>query len=442
MIRPTPAAVLLGLASGAVLLIPLAGGPQWSRAQGVSLWVTTMAALAIVMILDLLLLPLRDSVRVSAVAPELLYIGRTGADLDITIISQRNCRCQVLASLPPLLDPCRPVSLQLEKGRPGTVIVPLKPLARGTGIIGAVWLRMHSPMRLFTNDLRFTTEVSLKIAPDIQSVRERAAFQFNQKSWHTGRQMEKYAGDGSEFQSLRDFAPGMDSRSIDWKATARARKLTSREYRAERNHQIMIGIDCGRLMREAVLGVPKVDHAVNSGLHLAFTSLNTGDRVGFFSFAERLIQFHRPDGGSRAFTQIQKASAAVAYRQTETNFALSLAEAGERLHRRSLIVLLSDFEDTTTAAIMTGRIGALARRHLVLFVTLRDPSIQAVAEREPANLHGIHAANVARAFERDRTTVLQKLAREGVLCLDSEPAHVSARLLNQYLEIKRRELIG
>jgi uncharacterized protein (DUF58 family) len=134
-------------------------------------------------------------------------------------------------------------------------------------------------------------------------------------------------------------------------------------------------------------------------------------------------------------------SAELDYSRAETNFTLALADLSTRLRRRSLVILLTDFVDTITAELMIENVTRLSRRHLVVFVTLRDPSLEALSSAAPVTTTRLHESVVAGDFVRERDIVIQRLRQLGVFCIDAPPAHVSMELLNRYLDIKRRELI-
>jgi uncharacterized protein (DUF58 family) len=256
----------------------------------------------------------------------------------------------------------------------------------------------------------------------------------------TGLKVEKFLGDGSEFEALREYVPGLDHRAIDWKSSARHRKLLCQEFRAERNHQVVLAVDAGQLMSEPVAGVPKLDHAINAAILLGWFCLRTGDRVGLLGFDERVRQWSEPAGGMHTFQRLQAMSAEIDYRRVETNYTLTLAELSTRLRRRSLVVLFTDFLDTVTAELMIDNVTRLARRHLVLFVAVRDPSLQARALARPRSLGLLHQAVVAGDFARERHVVLERLRRVGAHCIDTAPDQFSMALVNRYLDIKRREL--
>jgi uncharacterized protein (DUF58 family) len=187
--------------------------------------------------------------------------------------------------------------------------------------------------------------------------------------------------------------------------------------------------------------VPRLDHAVASALLLAYVSLRLGDRVGLFGFDRAARAWTEPQGGLGAFPRLRAASAALEYSRDETNFTLGLAELSTRLRRRSLVVVFTDFVDTVTAELMIENLTRLARRQLVVFVALRDPDLDAVALGRPRRLSDVYRSVVASDFVRERERVLARLRRLGVACVDAAPGAVSARLVNRYLDIKRRELV-
>ena len=148
-----------------------------------------------------------------------------------------------------------------------------------------------------------------------------------------------------------------------------------------------------------------------------------------------------PQGGVKSFESLSRLASRIDYSDAETNFTLALTSLGQRLSRRSLVVVLTDFVDTVTAELMTENLDRLARRHAVIFVALRDPGLAAIAGELPDAPLSLHRSVVAASLLRDREVVLAHLRRRGVHALDAAPAEVGPQLLNTYLEIKRRERI-
>ena len=202
-----------------------------------------------------------------------------------------------------------------------------------------------------------------------------------------------------------------------------------------------MGFDTGYLMREPIDGIPRLDHAINAGLLLAWISLQSGDLVGTYGFDAAVRHYLRPVRGPSGFARIQRATAELDYHREETNFTLALAELNVRLKRRALVILFTDFVDTVTAELMIDSMQRVASRHVVLFVTLRDPLLDRMVDAAPARFEDVAQAVIAHDFLRDRSIVLERLERLGVHCLDVPSRGLAAGVINRYLRIKQRGLI-
>lgn len=435
--RPTPRAVLL-LALG----LPLALLPAQLHPRLWPLWIAFLAVAALALGLDAVLLPRARALRVEAELPGQLMVGQEGeARLRIELAEVGSRRAaQLLADLSDTLAPQPPARFRLGRG---AVTLPLRllPVRRGRAVVERLWVRLSGPLGLMSRVVRIEPRKACPIVPDVSLVRSLALRLDRDSSLSSGLKIERYLGDGSEFESLREFAKGDDPRSIDWKVTARHRKLLVRQHRAERNHQVVLAVDSGHLMAETLAGIPKLDHALKAALYLAYISLHAGDRVGLAAFDARLGLYVEPVSGIRSFAVLNRMASRIDLSDRESNYTLALTSIGQRLHRRSLLVLLTDFVDSTAAELMVENVGRLARRHVVVLVALRDPLLPAVAGARPDSLLDLNRAVVAGGFVREREIVLRKLRRFGVLSIDAPPGEVSPRLVNTYLEIKRRERV-
>jgi uncharacterized protein (DUF58 family) len=318
--------------------------------------------------------------------------------------------------------------------------IPLRPLRRGMAEIEALWLRWRGTYGLVERRYRMAMGVKLHILPSIRAARG-AALHFTAIDSMLGVKAQRELGTGSEFDALRDYIPGLDRRTIDWKHSARHYRLVSKEFRTERNHQIILAFDTGHLMQEPLAGIPKLDHAINAGLMLSYVSLKAGDRVGLMAFDAQVDRYVEPVGGVQIFNRLRRQVAEIEYSAVETNFTLGLTDLMNRLNRRSLIILMTEFVDTVTAELMVENVARLANRHLVLFVTLKDPQMDAMIDQHPRAFREVAESVAAEDMRRDRLVVLERLRRLGVQCLEAPHDRFGTDLLNRYLDIKRRELI-
>jgi uncharacterized protein (DUF58 family) len=315
------------------------------------------------------------------------------------------------------------------------------PSRRGTGSVTQAWLRWTGPLGLGARQLLGDVGEEVRVWPNIAAVRS-PALQTFLKDAQYGLIARRIRGEGTQFESLAEYEPGMDRRRIDWKASARHVHLYAKEYETERNNQIVFAFDCGQAMCEPIAGMSRLDRAVSAALATAYVALRGGDRVALFGFAARPDVWTPFIAASRDFHRLQRAAAGLEYRAEEPNFTLALATLANRLRRRSLIVVFSDFSDPTSAELMIESIGRLVSRHAVLFVTMEDEELEAISAEEPGDLAALSMSVSADLLLRQRALVTRRLQQLGVDVIEARFDRIGTRLLDAYLEIKRSGAIG
>lgn len=311
---------------------------------------------------------------------------------------------------------------------------------RGSARVESVWARWPGPLGLVWKQRQLDLDHVIRITPDIRPVREKSAQLVNREATH-GQVPQLKVGEGAEFEALTDYRPGMDRRAIDWKQSARHTALIAKEFRTERNNPIVVALDTGRTMCELVGGIARLDRAVTAALLTAFVALKDGDRVGFFAFDSRPRAASKPIGGERAFSLLQRFAAGVEYGGHETNYTLGIATLGGMLSRRTLIIVFTEFADTVSADLMLGAIRALLKRHLVLFVVLRDEELETFPATHPVDAADIARAVTAASLLRERRLVLTRLRHMGVHVIEAAADAAGPALVNAYLDLKRRDLL-
>lgn len=308
---------------------------------------------------------------------------------------------------------------------------------RGSAKLSRIWARGSGPLGLAYRQRSAATDDSIRILPDLRPVREQGMRQFL-RSRQFGTRIRPESGDGTEFQALTDFQPGMERRAIDWKATARHLSLLAREYRTERDNSVVFAVDCGRTMSEPVAGVPRIDRAVSAALLASFVALKSGDTVRLFGFAGRPTADSGSITGARGFATLHRTAAELDYDAQESNFTLSLVALDQRLQRRSLIILFSEFTDPTSAELMLGAAARMRKRHRLLFVLFRDIELEAFLEARPETADDVIRANVAHALLRERRIVIERLKRLGIDVLEAAPDDLALALAERYVRDRER----
>ena len=317
---------------------------------------------------------------------------------------------------------------------------------RGTAVLERIWTRWQGPLGLVWRQRIDPLQTEIPVTSDTQMVRDTAAEIFT-KDANIGQKLQRLRGDGTEFDGLTEWLPGMDKRSIDWKHSARHGTLLSREFRTERNHNIVFAFDSGHLMAEEVENVEtgeamtKLDRALNAALLMAFVSLKIGDKVGMYAFDERPYLYAPAIGNTRSFAQIRRVSAQVNYSTAETNFTLGLSQLAQNLQRRTLIVVFTDFVDSTQAELMVENMARLLKRHIVIFVAFRNTALDTLITQSADTPEEAAASLIGDGLMRERDIVLRRLERMGVNVIDADAETLNMKVLNTYMLLKARNAI-
>lgn len=317
----------------------------------------------------------------------------------------------------------------------------LLPLSRGRHQFGSIHLRYASPLGLWDMDRVVPADANMDVYPNLALLDHYRLLAIADKTETTDARTIRRLGASSEFESLREYAFGDDTRKLDWKASARRGKLIVRQERAERNQSILILIDSGRLMNAEEDGVSKLDHAINAALLLAHVALSRGDRVGLCAFSHKVHAWLAPRGGRAQGRLIGETLYDLKGDYRESDHARAMQLVANRHPKRSLVVAITDFVDATTAADLVTHLGQAARRHVVLLAALQDRFL-AHASVAPVQIarDGFRRA-AAVDLLHDRREVLEQIRHLGGLVLDATPADLSPRLLNRYLEVVLRGML-
>jgi uncharacterized protein (DUF58 family) len=322
----------------------------------------------------------------------------------------------------------------------GSLDLRFQALRRGVARLDRLWVRWRGPFGLVWNQVALPMESKVAVLPDVSRARDEAITLLQRAALPDGH-AQRRAGQGREFEALKDYQPGMGRRMIDWKRSARHGKLLAREFRIEENNNIVLAIDSGRLMCEPVDGVPKVDRAVTAALLTAFIALKGGDLVSLFGFDAKPRVSSGAVRGSASFAMIQKRAAEIDYSNEETNFTLALITLSARLDRRSLVIIFTDFVDPISAELMLRTVGRLTERHLVLFMMMKDVELETLADMPPLSGDDVARAVTAGGLLRERQIVIGRLRLLGAHVIEADHRRLGPALVERYLELKQQDLL-
>jgi uncharacterized protein (DUF58 family) len=313
---------------------------------------------------------------------------------------------------------------------------------RGRHQFGPVWVRIEGRYRLLEAQQAIDCCATVKVLPETFVSRDELQKDVGAQIRLLDQQRKaRHFGTGTEFESLYPFRTGDDPRRIDWRATARQQTLVVRRFQIERHRDVMIIIDCGRLMGTDCGRGTKLDCAIDAALNLARVALQSGDRCGVATYDHAVRGFLPPVAGARALRSIVSSIYDVDTQWHESDFTPMIAELRSRQAKRTFLIVISDLSDAETSKRLCSSLQLLQRQHLVLFAALRTPLLARVVH-EPVETVG-DSARKAVVFRllRDRGRALFALRRGGVHILDVEPQQLTLPLVNQFVELRQRNLL-
>lgn len=324
------------------------------------------------------------------------------------------------------------------RGRPIVGALPMCAPSRGPGGLAAVWVRAAGRFGLLDRIERVRTAADTKVLPSLVAVRRLAIPQRASDGRGGAPTVLRRHGSGTEFDEVQPYSAGMDTRAIDWKASARHGELRVRRFRLEQHQRVVVVLDTGRAMMEHVDGLARIDHAIHTGLALAQVALANGDQVALHAYGVRPRAWVPPGSGLRHLRKLTRVVAELHADERESNPVHAVRDLMSRLNRRSIVVVISDVREPTSTELMTEALQSLARSHLVVLVALADGETRDPLAESPASMETVARSLVLHDLAQERARALERLKGCGAHVLSSAPGVAATLLLQRYLDLKRR----
>lgn len=310
------------------------------------------------------------------------------------------------------------------------------PPRRGDYGFGDAYVRILGPLGFAMRQIRYPMRREVKVYPNLLDMRK---YDLGlRRATQAGQRVTRMRGRGTDFESLRDYLPDDEFRSVDWKASARRAKLVVRQYQQERSQNVVIVLDCGRVMGPVIDGLTRLDHGINAAMMLAHVAELKGDKVGLMSFAEDIISYLPPRAGRSQTLTLLSTTYNLSDAEGESNYARALTYLGRRWTRRSLVLVFSDLVDPESSRHLIAHIASLTKRHLCACVTLADPAMIEAAYSDPKEPADAFRSAAARQALHARKLAAAQLARAGAIVIDAPPGKLTPAVVEGYLDIKAR----
>lgn len=422
-------ALLLALSPGVAAFVPLA--------------IALGAGLAIVTVADAIIGPRASMLSITRTPPEHFALGIRA---EITYTAENHSNGAMRLAI--IETPVRTLRYEIDEliaripsHSRATLARPITPNTRGPDELGTLYIWYENPIGLIRRRRRIPAPHAIRVFPDLAAVERYGKLHLRNRTIEAGLRRMKLRGTGTEFESLRDWSDGDAFRSIDWKATARRGKLMVAQHEVERSQNVMLLLDCGRLMTPRIDTGRKLDYAVTAALSLATIAGLASDRVGLVAFAGEILAASAPRSTHSSIASLSDTLYGLEPRFEESNYTRAFTYLRHHLHKRSLIVFLTDVIDPLAQATLMVEVGSLARHHLLICVFMNDAAVNAALAREAHTVTEAYRANVALELANERHLAKTMLERLGVIVVDVPAKKLTTALIDEYLRIKRRGLL-
>jgi uncharacterized protein (DUF58 family) len=423
---------LTGRAAVLALLgvLPVALAPGWSSLLG---W---LLVLGLAIGLDL---ALAGSARGLTVHREPVPTVRLGESVESTLVIANPGGRRVRGVLRDAWQPSagavaarQPLDLPAgQRRRRSTRLVPVR---RGDRLAQHVTVRSVGPLGVAARQATLPAAGKVRVLPPFAS-RKHLPSKLARLRELDGRTSLRVRGQGTEFDSLRDYVDGDDVRSIDWRATARRQQVVVRTWRPERDRRVLLVLDTSRTSASRVGDTPRLDAAMDAALLLAALAGRAGDRVDLIAVDRRVRA--QVIGASRndLLPALVNAMAPLEADLVEADWTTIATEIRNRTAQRALVVLLTPLEAAAIEEGLLPVIPALTARHQVLVASVRDPALDLMAAGR-GDSYAVYGAAAAQRSFLERAAVIAELGRAGVEVVDADPEQLPPRLADRYLALK------
>ncbi|MGW0574934.1 DUF58 domain-containing protein [Streptomyces sp. NPDC002920] len=324
--------------------------------------------------------------------------------------------------------------LTIPAGERRRITTRLRPTRRGDHQADRVTIRSYGPLGLLARQGTHKVPWTVRVLPPFTS-RKHLPSKLARLRELDGRTSLLTRGEGTEFDSLREYVPGDDTRSIDWRATARHSTLAVRTWRPERDRHILLVLDTGRTSAGRVGDAPRLDASMDAALLLAALASRAGDRVDLLAYDRHVRALVQGRTARDVLPSLVNAMATLEPELVETNARTLAATALRTAPHRSLIVLLTTLDAAPVEEGLFPVLPQLTQRHTVLVASVADPHIALMATSR-GNPDAVYEAAAAAQAQTERQRTAEQLRRHGVTVVDATPDELAPALADAYLALK------
>lgn len=317
----------------------------------------------------------------------------------------------------------------------------LQPTERGTFSFGKLNIYVRSPFSLVSRRYIFDKNHSVPVYPSYIQLRKYDLMAFSNQLFQYGLKKIRRIGHTMEFEQIKEYIPGDDIRTLNWKATAKKNSLMVNQFQDEKSQSVYMVIDKGRLMKMPFNKMSLLDYAINATLVLANVILKKHDKAGMFTFSKKVENRIAAEKRSSQMQLILENLYNIKTDFFESDFSRLYVDIKKNINQRSLIILYTNFETLDGLHRQLPYLKGIAKSHLLVVVFFNNTELEGLIHKKAENIHEIYDQVIAEKFAFEKRLIVNELKKYGIYSVLTDPENLTLDTINKYLEIKARGIL-
>ena len=317
----------------------------------------------------------------------------------------------------------------------------LRPTERGEYFFGCLNVYALSPLRFISKRYRFDKNQMVPTYPSYIQLRKYDLIAFSNNLFQYGVKKIRRIGHTMEFEQIKEYVPGDDIRTLNWKATAKKNSLMVNQYQDEKSQNIYMAIDKGRVMKMPFDGMSLLDYAINATLVLSNVILKKQDKAGMFSFSKKVENRVVAEKRTSQMQKILENLYSVKTDFFESDYSRLYADIKKNINQRSLIILYTNFETMDGLHRQLPYLKGIAKNHLLVVVFFQNTELNQITNKKADTIQEVYDKVIAEKFIFEKKLIVTELKKYGIHSVLTQPENLTLDTINKYLEIKARGIL-
>jgi uncharacterized protein (DUF58 family) len=317
----------------------------------------------------------------------------------------------------------------------------VRPVKRGEYNFGKLNLYVSTSLKLVKKRRIYDEDQSVKVYPSFIQMKQYDFLAIDNKIRQHGLKRIRRIGHSQEFEQIKEYVTGDDTRSINWKATAKHANLMVNQFQDEKAQPVYSIIDTGRVMKMPFNGLSLLDYSINSCLAFSNVALKKKDKVGMLSFSNQTGNLVPASSNKTNLQKLLESLYNINTQFLDTDFGLLYSLVKRQIKQRSLLMIYTNFEHMNALKRELPFLIALSKKHVVVIIFFENTELDKIIHEKSKSVSEIAHQTIAEEFAFEKRLMAKKLQQNGIQTLLTRPEDLSINAINKYLEIKGRGLL-